>query len=648
MANPRKFSEKIALHNQKQAEETAAFEKIMREVSDATTVKLLANGCEEVVVNPNQQARGRPVGYRERGRSVGSVGPMRSEKRSADKSPYSSGPYLSPPPPDTSWRRTHSDSALHQSVSQSSSTESLAHLHSPGSQRRTLIDNQQYDKKRYLSASPDKRPRSCCDVPRVPGIHVFTTQQEPGVVQIPIGNNTGSLPDLTNFQFSQPIHAPLDQDDQYNLSSPYNSNSPLTTDGCSPQGSQGSQGTPSQSPSVLSPVSINSRTPPTRFSFTSSPPPDSPTQTTVVTCDIVLPNHLSVPYFMNHRLQRTCKGFTVDNSPGNGNSGENCNNNIKMQMLGQNSNMNCVTGQMNGIKMNSVQTLMYQHIPLSPAQQQTHQSCGLVDGQTEINSSHLNIGNSQINNINTLGSYRNQQSNRPSPQSSPGLTIQYGSSSPLCSSPQSPSSPSSSSVSSTNQHQNYQTQKDFYSNLTQTNNLQHHFENFSMDMMLDWNQVMQSLKDSNPSTWITAEIQLDSPVSTGLEYIGSPTNTYLQQNEEYVNSEMTADMGYFSTSPSQSLQFPNQTHTTPNTPSSIPDIILTDFSNGDQLDNQNDFVKELNTTNAFDTDFFTNEDSIRQGLVDQIDLDHLEHLQMLAEPINDESTNNDHNGHFQM
>lgn len=58
-------------------------------------------------------------------------------------------------------------------------------------------------------------------------------------------------------------------------------------------------------------------------------------------------------------------------------------------MLGQNSNMNCVTGQMNGIKMNPVQTLMYQHIPLSPAQQQTHQSCGLVDGQTEVNSSHV-------------------------------------------------------------------------------------------------------------------------------------------------------------------------------------------------------------------------------------------------------------------
>lgn len=34
--NPRKFSEKIALHNHRQAEETARFEQIMKEVSDAT------------------------------------------------------------------------------------------------------------------------------------------------------------------------------------------------------------------------------------------------------------------------------------------------------------------------------------------------------------------------------------------------------------------------------------------------------------------------------------------------------------------------------------------------------------------------------------------------------------------------------------
>lgn len=42
---------------------------------------------------------------------------------------------------------------------------------------------------------------------------IFPSQQEPGTIQIPIGNNTGSLPDLTSFQFRSPIHTPLDQDD---------------------------------------------------------------------------------------------------------------------------------------------------------------------------------------------------------------------------------------------------------------------------------------------------------------------------------------------------------------------------------------------------------------------------------------------------
>ncbi|XP_025424388.1 uncharacterized protein LOC112693502 isoform X2 [Sipha flava] len=632
MANPRKFSEKIALHHQKQAEETAAFEEIMREVSNATKEKPVTNGSEEVVPNQNQLARGRSVGYRERGRSVGSVGPMRSEKRSADKSPYSSGPYLSPPPSDTSWRRTHSDSALHHSVSQTSSTESLAHLHSPGSQRRTLIDNQQYDKNRYLSTSPDKRPRSCCDVPRVPGINVFTTQQEPGVVQIPIGNNTGSLPDLTNLltQFSPPIHVPLDQDEQYNLSSPYNSNSPLT-DGCSPQGSQGSQGTPSQSPSILSPVSINSRTPPTRFSFTSSPPPDSPNQTTVITCDIVLPNHLNVPYLMNDRFQHICKGFNVDNSLGNGNSGENCNSTIEMRMLEQNSNMNCGTVQMNNLNMS--QTLMYQTIPLSSRQQQTQQSCS-TDGQTEINSSHLNIGNSQLNNLNSLGSYRNQQSNRPSPQSSPGLTIQYGSSSPLCSSPQSPSSPSNSSVSS---------------------NLHKHFEDFSMEVQ-DWNQLIQTLKESNSTAWMTTQLQHDSPRPAVMDYIGSPSNhTYLTQPDDEVNGKINTDLDYSNTSPLQSLQYPNQNHTTPiNTLSTkisqpVPHIILTDFSYEDHpLNNGNDFIKDLNSTTSFDANYFPIEDNMRQGIVDQIHLerldplDQLDYLPMYSDSNIDAVTNNDH------
>lgn len=45
--NPRKFSEKIALHNQKQAEETAAFEEVMKDlnVTRAARVRLALPSC---------------------------------------------------------------------------------------------------------------------------------------------------------------------------------------------------------------------------------------------------------------------------------------------------------------------------------------------------------------------------------------------------------------------------------------------------------------------------------------------------------------------------------------------------------------------------------------------------------------------------
>lgn len=42
------------------------------------------------------------------------------------------------------------------------------------------------------------------------------------------------------------------------------------------------------------------------------------------------------------------------------------------------------------------------------------------------------------------------------------------------------------------------------------------------------------------------------------------------------SQELTPDPGYFSTSPSQQLQYSRHSaQTTPNTPSSIPDIVLT-------------------------------------------------------------------------
>ncbi|KAF0290367.1 CREB-regulated transcription coactivator 1 [Amphibalanus amphitrite] len=180
MANPRKFSEKIALHAQKQAEETAAFEQIMREVNIAVPPKGPAGvrppPSQPVYISgpsgqpaagggahqrggggslPNASQMAAAAGYPGMGgagppyhhhqhhlpyqdrlhqeqlrlaqvgcqpipysgdRRGSGVGPHRSPRASEhrrDTSPYRAGGYLSPPA-DSSWRRTHSDSALHQ------------------------------------------------------------------------------------------------------------------------------------------------------------------------------------------------------------------------------------------------------------------------------------------------------------------------------------------------------------------------------------------------------------------------------------------------------------------------------------------------------------------------------------------------------
>ncbi|XP_018577771.1 CREB-regulated transcription coactivator 1 isoform X2 [Anoplophora glabripennis] len=228
MANPRKFSEKIALHNHRQAEETAAFEKIMKEVNEVTT--------QDEIPLANRAPAYR-VDSRSRPRSQG--GPIRRpHDRRLDTSPYSSGTYLSPPT-DTGWRRTNSDSALHQTTMQG-----MVDRNNDGSNRGWNIP---------IMNGPDRhldgRPKSSCDIPsRVPGISIHTSIHDSSMIQIPIGNNTGSLPDLTNVDFSSPIHAPLDQDHD---SSPYSS-SPVNT-----------------SPSTLSPTSIPQGVRPSgRFQFT--------------------------------------------------------------------------------------------------------------------------------------------------------------------------------------------------------------------------------------------------------------------------------------------------------------------------------------------------------------------------------------------
>ncbi|TNN77075.1 CREB-regulated transcription coactivator 1 [Liparis tanakae] len=141
--------------------------------------------------------------------------------RQIDSCPYGSV-YLSPPP-DTSWRRTNSDSALHQSTltpaqqasftggSQELQPKRVLLLTVPGAEaikQETDEDgqNQNWECKKNMS-----RSEPC----KVPGIHIFPSpdQQLNASLKPAVHNTGGSLPDLTNIQFPPPLPTPLDLDD---------------------------------------------------------------------------------------------------------------------------------------------------------------------------------------------------------------------------------------------------------------------------------------------------------------------------------------------------------------------------------------------------------------------------------------------------
>lgn len=232
-----------------------------------------------------------------------------SERKRQDASPYST-PYLSPP--DT-WRRTNSDSALHQSamLAEQHDTNPYQQMGSPASPRRALHQSmvntgsvgpqmghlptsiswdpgkQRQDYSQY-STSPEQtvlltpsvssvegsndgsRPKSC----EVPGITIYPTQEDPnGHSQhhIPLSSNTGSLPDLTSLHFPAPLATPIDLEDQsaggsHANSVPTTSNtSPLQYGGAPPPSPYS---TTSNCGSPYSPQSPNSV-----HSNTFSPPP---------------------------------------------------------------------------------------------------------------------------------------------------------------------------------------------------------------------------------------------------------------------------------------------------------------------------------------------------------------------------------------
>ncbi|XP_018376486.1 PREDICTED: CREB-regulated transcription coactivator 1 isoform X4 [Trachymyrmex cornetzi] len=598
MANPRKFSEKIALLNQKEAQDSAAFEAIMKEVSNVTS--RVASASSSVGASPTgsgvpetplsvksagaspPQSSGKHLHinlgnqfraggslpnvnnnvncgndakehssphpgaihsidlktalsnleemqhnamYRSdnRSRSMG-VGPMRSrpmEKRH-DTSPYSGVPYLSPPPPDT-WRRTNSDSALHQSANEAcQSTSAIPHRRDQHAMTGSGNDN------RDSHHGFIERPRSSCEMPRVPGINIYPSSQPPGQ-QIPIGNNTGSLPDLSNVHFPSPLHTPLDQED-HSSSTPF-SNSPQTS-----------------SPTNLSsPTSLAQAG---RLSFSQDP--------SSVQQGVALENSTSTSQQDLQSYPQQPAPTATSHSPTAG---------------------------------HYIYQQPHSPVPQSPKtsqhQQQQHQ-------QSQLNS---------------LGSYRSTQSvNRPSPQSSPSLTVQ-GSPLSYSNNPSAPSSPTG-HPGPPNLTSDPIDQNTYFINQAQAAALQQDFEQFTM---------------------------MDTPVQTNTigTFIGSPNHTtsYTQNDVINVGELGSGDTGYFSTSPQMAYQPTTTTTTatqqlTPQTPNT-PTIILTDFSGADDLTNP-EFVKDLGTAmmGDFDPEMFPSDDALRQGL-DPIDVDG---LQMLADP----------------
>uniref|UniRef100_A0A2K5JC35 CREB regulated transcription coactivator 1 n=1 Tax=Colobus angolensis palliatus TaxID=336983 RepID=A0A2K5JC35_COLAP len=158
--------------------------------------------------------------YRERGR----LGSPHRRPLSVDKHgrcPYGTV-YLSPPA-DTSWRRTNSDSALHQSTMTPTQPESFTSgsqdvhqkrvllLTVPGMGETTSEADKNLSKQAWDTKKTGSRPKSC----EVPGINIFpSADQENTTALIPATHNTGgSLPDLTNIHFPSPLPTPLDPEE---------------------------------------------------------------------------------------------------------------------------------------------------------------------------------------------------------------------------------------------------------------------------------------------------------------------------------------------------------------------------------------------------------------------------------------------------
>ncbi|XP_045545378.1 CREB-regulated transcription coactivator 3 isoform X4 [Salmo salar] len=283
-SNPRKFSEKIALHNQKQAEETRAFDQLMTDLTvsrvqfqkiqqlrqtqtraqyyggSLPNVNQIGNACADFqggFPGALDSVRGtRHHGlvervHRDRNQRINLPHrrPIDKHGRQMESSPYATV-YLSPPP-DNNWRRTNSDSALHTSAMNPQDPFGMNQQMGRGPPQRNASVNeaevdgsgdvfsfpslsneeglmgvskplpkQLWEAKKVQSLS--SRPKSC----EVPGINIFPSpEQNAGLSNYQGSLNTGgSLPDLSNLHFPSPLPTPLDPDDGHHGGGGYHPN----------------------------------------------------------------------------------------------------------------------------------------------------------------------------------------------------------------------------------------------------------------------------------------------------------------------------------------------------------------------------------------------------------------------------------------
>ncbi|XP_069949488.1 CREB-regulated transcription coactivator 1 isoform X2 [Cherax quadricarinatus] len=371
--SPRKFQEKIALLQQREAEGKLEYEQIMTEVQGLTRApKPPSQGKQQQLLQPqtqhhhlqqHQHQQPQPQHHSSRPPQGGSLPdfsinlpgamqdlnnlrqevypgggishqriPVPQQMRQHQHSQHlATSPtrlhgyntLLSPP---EALSRSISDSSLHQNLVQSKTVNSRK-VSAPVEGVRTdpSMVVSFYESARL---GHDTRPKSGCELTHPSDISAVNHIQRSANIPIPtsINNvggagpggggggggvgalpNTGSLPDLTQVQYLQPMNPPLPDTDLATLQS-LSAGSPRLGSGF-PSGTLGDPYSSGQaSPRGTSPG------PSPSLSRKQKQKPYQPLHINRVPHHSQSKNHLSVPTVINARYLHTCKGMTVDNS----------------------------------------------------------------------------------------------------------------------------------------------------------------------------------------------------------------------------------------------------------------------------------------------------------------------------------------------